>query len=412
MRRTILFFLCWPIWANAGTALTLAEAEALWQDHSRELRVARAVLGGAEADVLTAGQRPNPEVALNVLSISPWTGYGDGGWKDKKIDTQLRLEQLIERGGKRELRLKGAEARRSAAGLELEDVSRQQRGELRQAYYRLRLAQERLALARDTAALYGRSLEAGRLRQQAGDLAPIDVSRLQIDQARAAAEVSQATAELAQARQGLAYFIGRQADADALEAADDWPALEARAWDGLPLEQRPDLAAGRQRVAAAEAERDLARSRRNRDVTVGVQYERNQQNAPLNSYGFGLSVPLFLWHSHEGEIARADADYHLAREQYDQQQALAQGQVAQARHAVIAARERVERLQGGLLGDAQRVARAAELAYDKGAMGLLDLLDARRTLRQIQIEAATARADYARALADWQTQAEFRTTPQ
>jgi len=44
-------------------------------------------------------------------------------------------------------------------------------------------------------------------------------------------------------------------------------------------------------------------------------------------------------------------------------------------------------------------------------MGLMDLLDARRTLRQIQIEAASARADYAKALSDWQTQAEFRKSP-
>ena len=41
-------------------------------------------------------------------------------------------------------------------------------------------------------------------------------------------------------------------------------------------------------------------------------------------------------------------------------------------------------------------------------MSLMDLLDARRTLRQIQIEAASARADYAKALSDWQVQAEYR----
>ena len=41
-------------------------------------------------------------------------------------------------------------------------------------------------------------------------------------------------------------------------------------------------------------------------------------------------------------------------------------------------------------------------------MGLMDLLAARRTLRQIELEAANARADYAKALSDWQLQAEFR----
>jgi cobalt-zinc-cadmium efflux system outer membrane protein len=84
--------------------------------------------------------------------------------------------------------------------------------------------------------------------------------------------------------------------------------------------------------------------------------------------------------------------------------------VAQARNALLSARDRYKRLEGGLLADAERVAKAAELAYSKGAMGLMDLLDARRTQRQIQIEAASARADYAKALSDWQIQAEFRKT--
>ena len=44
----------------------------------------------------------------------------------------------------------------------------------------------------------------------------------------------------------------------------------------------------------------------------------------------------------------------------------------------------------------------AEFAYKNGAIGVMDLLDARRTLRAIQIDAATAQADYAKALAAWQ----------
>lgn len=410
MRSILLSLLLFSVLAHAegGVALTLPEAEALWQQHSRELRLGQAAVAGAAADLRTAGQRPNPDLSLNTLSISPWSGYGAGGWKDKKMDTQLRLDQLIERGGKRDLRLRGAEARLEAANFELDDTARQQRGVLRHAYYNLRLAQEKQVLAEDTAALYGKSAEAGQRRLKAGDIAPVDLARLQIDQARAASEARQALSEVQQARQALAYLIGREAAADALIAADNWPTLEALALNQMPLDQRPDLAAASRRLTAAEADRDLARARKSRDVTVGVQVEHNQQNAPTNSYGFGVSVPLFIWHEYEGEIARAEADLDLARRQLELQQAQAGSQVAQARQALLAARDRYQRLEGGLLADAERVAKAAEFAYNKGAMGLMDLLDARRTLRQIQVEAASARADYAKALADWQAQAEFR----
>lgn len=394
--------------AQGVSSLSLNETEALWQAHSRELRLAQAALSGAAADLKTAGQRPNPDVSLNTLSISPSSGYGAGGWKDKKMDTLLRLDQLLERGGKRELRLKGAEARLDAARFDADEAARQQLGALRYAYYNLLLSQEKQKLARETADLYGKSAEAGKLRQKAGDIAPVDLARLQIDQGRAASDARQAQSELEQAQVDLAYLIGQEADARQLRAADAWPALEEKALAEAPLTGRPDLEAALRRQTAAEADRDLARAKKSRDVTIGVQYEHNLQNAPTNSYGFGVSVPLFVWHEYEGEIARAEADLDVARLQYEQQQAQALGQVAQARNALLSARDRNHRLENGLLADAEKVARAAEFAYAKGGMGLMDLLDARRTLRQIQIEAASARADYAKALSDWQLQAEFR----
>lgn len=410
MRRLLLSILLLPCLCHAdgSIALSLADAEALWQQHSHEIMLAQAAVTGAAADVRVAGQRPNPDVSLNVLSISPWSGYGAGGWSEKKLDTVLRIDQLVERGGKRDLRIKGAESRLEASRFDLDDTARQQLGVLRYAYYNLRLAQEKLVLAHETAELYGRSLDAGRLRQKAGDIAPVDVSRLQIDKARADSDVRQTQTELEQAQQALAYMIGREPDARQLVAADNWPAWEETALNGAPLGQRPDLEAAQKRIRAAEADRDLARAKKSRDVTVGFQMEHNLQNAPTDSIGFGLSVPLFIWHEYEGDIARAEADFNVARLQYEQQRAQASGQVAQSRNALLSARDRYKRLDSGLLTDAERVAKAAELAYSKGAMSLMDLLDARRTLRQIQIEAASARADYAKALSDWQIQAEFR----
>lgn len=412
--RALLFslILTLPLAAQADETLSLRQAEDLWRQHSRELRLARVALAGAEADLRTAGQTPNPEVSLNLLSLNVKGDAGKGaGLSDKKADTILRVDQLVERGGKRELRLRGAEARRDAARLDVDDTGRLQLGQLRAAYYGLLLAQQKLALARETAALYARSSEAGRLREKVGDIAPVDVARLLIDQARAESDARQAQAELEQAQQVLAYLTGREAVASQLVAGDAWPALDDATLGAGVLAARPDLLAAERRRAAAEAERDLARALKTRDVTVGMQYEHNMQNLPNDSIGFGLSVPLFVNHAYEGEIARAEADFDAAREQYEMLAAQAGVQLAQARSALLAARDRCRRLESGLLADAERVAQAAELAYAKGAMGLLDLLDARRTLRQIQFDAATARADYARALSDWQLQAEYGNRP-
>ena len=413
MRHLLILLFSFPALAFAGndTALTLPEAESLWRQHSRELKLAETGISGAAADVRAAGQQPNPELSLNFASISPSAGYGAGPLKDKKMDSILRVEQLVERGGKRDLRIKGAEARLAASRLDYDDTARQQLAYLRRAYHDLHLAQEKRRLAGEAAELYGKSLSAAGKRQKAGDLAPVEVSRMAVDKARADNDLRQAQNELELAQQDLAYLIGREGDARSLVAGDDWPALVTNEPGEARLDERPDLKAASQRVAASEADRDLARASRTRNVSVGLQVERNLQNEPTNSFGVGVSVPLFLWHANEGEIQRAESDFDASRLQYEQQKAQVTTLVAQARSALLTARDRLSRLESGLLADAERVAKAAELAYSKGAMGLMDLLDTRRTLRQVQVEAATARADYAKAWSDWQLQAEFGKKP-
>jgi cobalt-zinc-cadmium efflux system outer membrane protein len=68
-----------------------------------------------------------------------------------------------------------------------------------------------------------------------------------------------------------------------------------------------------------------------------------------------------------------------------------------------AAADRLRRYEASLLAEAQKAADYAEYAYRNGAIGVIDLLDARRTLRAVTLDAAAARADYAKALARWRS---------
>ena len=412
MRRLLTALLLLPVAVLAQTPqrLSLTEAETLWQEHNRELQLARTAVSGAEADVRTASQLPNPQLSLNLSQISPSTGYGAGPWEDKKMDNVLRLDQLIERGSKRELRVKGADARLDASRRDLDDTGRLQLLALQQTYYDLRLAQEKLRLASESAAVYDKGLETGRLRLKAGDISQVDLARLDIDKSRADNEARQTQADLEQSQVALAYLIGAESDAAQLVAGDDWPPLDSRQLKRGALEQRPDVEAARLRMVAAEAARDLARAQKTRDVTIGLQYEHNMQNEPTDSFGFGVSVPLFIWHEYEGDIARAESDLATARLLYQRTLSQAVGSADQAGSALRSAEDRRRRLESGFLADAERVAKAAELAYSKGGMSLIDLLDARRTLRQVQLEAATARADHAKALAAWRLQADYGKT--
>jgi len=422
LRLLIILLLTWGtlahVHAQAQTPnlarLSLAEADALLVQKNRELQAARRAVEAAQAVTLTAGARPNPNLSLGVGSVNPQVGIGSGGLRDKIVDSSIRIDQLFERGNKRELRVSAAKQFEAASGDDLADTLRQQRLALRGSYYDLLLAQERVAISADNAELYQRSLQAAELRLKAGDIASSDVARIRVDALRAQNDARTAEADRRRAQFALSYLIGAEPHAELINATDAWPSPQALAAvdiDAL-VEGRPDVRAARTRVEAAGAARDLAKSLRTRDLTLGAQFDHYPVN-PLyastsgagtgNTWGVFVSVPLFTRYYYEGEIQSAEVAYGAAADNLERARAVARGETARARSDATAAAERLARYRDSMLAEAKKAADSAEFAYRNGAIGVMDLLDARRTLRAIELDAALAQADHAKALSAWQS---------
>lgn len=395
--------------SRAPVALSLVEAERMMLERNRELQVARRAQESARAESMVAGQGANPTLSLQTININPVRGVGAGGPRDKTVDTTVRIDQLIERGEKRELRVAAAERLEAASDADFAEIKRQQRLALHNAYFELALTQEKSTVLADTAALFAKSLEAAELRLKAGDIAQAELARMRVDAMRAGNDARASEADRTRAQLALAYIVGREGDARLLRAADAWPRPDASLAEGVPAElidRRPDVRAAQARLEAFERARELARRLRTRDVSVGAQFEHwpqseaNQQGSG-NSLGFAISIPLFVRHAYGGEIRRAEVDYDAAKDSLARVRAQATGEFGRAWSDLQSAADRVRRYDDGLLAEARRSADAAEYAYKNGAIGIMDLLDARRTLRATQIDAAVAQADHAKALAAW-----------
>ena len=393
--------------------LTLAQAQALLLKHNRDLHAAHTALTALKADVVTAGERPNPSLSVNTSSINLDSGLGNGGVWDKHMDTVVRVDQLLERGNKRGLRLASANALTAAQTASNQDLLRQLRASLTDRYSDLLLAQERERIGEQTLALYRRSVQASTLRLKAGDIAVADLARIQVDAARAEGDLRQARVDRGHAQLALAAMLGIEAQATAIHAADPWPGdigVAPSAATPQVVEQRPDVQAAALRVQAAESARDLARAQQTRDVSVGIQYEHDPPDG-RNLLGVGFSVPLLVNHQYQGEIARAEADLQVARDEAGKVRAQALSELLSADADLRAARDRREIYQSGVVSAAQRAADAAEFAFQQGASSVTDLLDARRTLHATLLDAANAQADYAKALAAWRSARNIEDEP-
>lgn len=398
--------------ATPALALTLSQAERLVLERNPDIALGATTVASAQGGIIAAGQRPNPTLSMQTVNIDPDRGVGPGSLRSKSVDSTLGLNWLLERGDKRSLRLGAAEGTFNAARLDHADIRRQQRLALHYAYYDLKQAELRVQYLGESQALAQQSLAAADRRVALGDLAPLERSRLQVEAIRAQNDRRTAEGDLASARQVLAALIGGSLPADSLTADDDWPVPGAMPDAALlaHLAGRPDLRAAGAREEAARAAGELAKSQAVRDVTVGASVERFPPDM-RGSFGVSVSVPLFVSHAYEGEIAKAAADADAARLQREKASVQATADAGRAFAQLGAARDRLERLRDEGMRAAEEAARGVEFAYAKGAASLTDLLDARRQYRAVKLDLVQAHADFAKALASWRAATEWEQEP-
>ena len=134
-------------------------------------------------------------------------------------------------------------------------------------------------------------------------------------------------------------------------------------------------------------------------------------------FAFARRLGVFVRAAEHGEtlVCRPGASLaalDTAKENLARTRAAAEADVSTALAALKGAAERVRRNRDELLVAAEKAAAAAEYAYKNGAVGVIDMLDARRTLRATRLDALAALADFSKALASWRAATETTDNPQ
>jgi cobalt-zinc-cadmium efflux system outer membrane protein len=382
-----------------AVSLTLQQALDAAADANIDVLSARNAEASAAADIRKADTSPNPQLSLNAAQLRP-NRIGQPGAQNYG-DTTVRIDQTIERGGKRRLRVAAARASLAAAHGDLGDTQRTVLESVAGAYFDLMAAERRQTLSQGIAETYRRSLDLMGKRLNAGDVSGGDMARARVEMLRAASDAALAGAARRDAQLALAVLIGRETDAARLATSGDWPgtAYPAPGQDADTIaEGRPDVVAAQSRAEAARRNLDGAHALRHRDVSVGLQYEHDA-NALGSTVGVGVSVPLFLGNRYTGEIDSAGVDVRQAEATAAKARAVAVAEILVARSAAASANDRRRQYDDDLVPAARHAADTAEFSYTRGALALLDLLDARRTLKLVEIEAIAARSDQAKAMA-------------
>ncbi|OQW75265.1 MAG: transporter [Proteobacteria bacterium ST_bin11] len=408
--------------AQAQTVpLSIDEALAIFYQRNLDLIAAQYNIDQSHADAVIAAAIPNPTLGVQISEISnrPNMGSNASGCNhDASVSCgpaeYFSFSQLIEVAGKRGLRIESSGFATQAAESDFRDAVRIFSNMVRDAYYDLLLAQKNRWLAQEIVDHYHTISKANQLRMHSGDIAESDFLRVKMEAMRAQSDLDTAQAAVEQAQAGLAVILRWPKDGLVFEAKEQWPEIKDLGQNGsidalikTALQQRPDLMADKQRAAQTEKELELARRLKYPDVTVNAGYARDPSNNTLNSFFVGVSVPVPLFDQYQGQSDKAAVALNQNQLTVEQTELGIRNDVANALATWHSADKIVQRFQSGLLDDALAVRNSAELAYSKGATGVLDFIEAQRSYKNVMrdysqalISRANAYYDLAKALGE------------
>ena len=374
-----------PAGVSSTVRLSLDEALALFLRQNLDLIIAKYGIDYAQGQAITARLFPNP-----VLSVGAVGSFTQGRTLARSGQVYPQVQQLFEMAGKRGYRIESASYGIQGAEAGFEDAIRQLSFTLKETYYRVQLGLRRLVLAEENRDRFARILEINTVRFKKGFIAEVDLIRIRLQVVDFHSQFITALQDTESARADLRVLLQLPATAR-LELTTDMEYRridpDVRAMQQLALDGRPDIRVKRIARAQRSADLKLAQAYRYPDVTIGGGYAVQGSQGPDNPQQLGLSVgvPLPLFNRNQGGIAQGEVNVQVAEADLRKTLVEVENQVDIAHRNLIQSRNLVEAYQKGVLDDARQTLTIVERAYERGGATILELLDAARTARSIQL---------------------------
>ena len=433
--------------------LSLRDAAALALTNSPALAAFEWKVRAAEARILQAGLRPNPELSLEVEDIrfsrAPdgyahsttvrADGAGLSATQDRSrdratsagfSDTQLtlRLSQLVELGGKRIKRIQFAEREKATAQWDYETARLDVLTEVAKGFVTVLGAQKRIELLEHEAQVAEQVAMTVSERVKAGKVSPIEVTRAETQQVVARIAADKATRELAVARAGLAEtWDSKTPDFD--HVVGDFEAVEAVApFEELVqhISRNPDVTRWADEMESRQAALAVERSMRISDVTLSVGFRNrglpfpSQSGRSSESSGAvswtagnagstadrenllvaGISLPLPVFNRNQGKIKEAECEAARAKEEQRGAGTHAHATLYAAYQRLSDFHDAVMALRNEVLPRAKDAFERTQEGYRQGKFGYLEVLDAQRTQLEANAQDLDALTGYHQAVAE------------
>jgi outer membrane protein, heavy metal efflux system len=402
--------------------ITLDEAIQMALLHNHNLLANRTTIQQSEAEEITANLRPNPSVfadweylplgAPSNQNPALYSGVSTSDYLRNNTEVDIGLSYLIERGKKRQRRLQAAKDITAQTRSLVTDSERALTFSVATLFVNAQLAESWLELAQQDLKSFQQTVELNDMRYQKGAISEDDSLKIKLQLLQFETDVEQAHLGKVQALSDLRQLLGYESVSAEYDVAGTFDYLPISGnlddFQQKALQNRPDLRAAAEGTTAAKSQFDLQKAIGKPDVTVQGNYSHVNGINGFTVYG---SIPLPIFNRNQGEIARAG--YAIVQAQ--EQQKGTNGQVltdVQDAYEGLLENDRIVKLyRSGYLDVAAKDREISEYAYKRGAVSLLDYLDAERSYRATQLAYRQSIASYLLAVEQLREAVGVRSLP-
>ncbi len=376
--------------------LTLSDASATALIHSPRLRVYATDVRIAEARAIQAGLWSDPEVSIELENFA-----GSGRLSGTAaVETTLSLAQTFPLGGDIQRRRELAGVRRQLTNWDYEAQRLAVLSQLTCRFVEAMAADRRIALAEKELELARATQDITSKRVAAGDASPVEQSRVIVPVITTEVALKRARRERHAAyRRVAASWGGREVTFERvtgdLERLDDPPSLDTLV--GL-VNQNPSVARWATEISARIAEQRLAEAEAVPDLTGGIGLKHHGEDDEM-ALVVGISLPLPLFNRRQGDILAARFGAASARQRRRDAELRIESMLSAAYADLAGSYDEAVAMHARAIPAATRAYAATRQAFNEGELPFLDVLDAQRTLFDLQQRYVEALASYHAAVA-------------
>ena len=379
--------------AEPQGSLTLAQSIAAALLYNPELESFAWSVRSAEARALQASLLPNPRLGFVTENRD--------GPSNVTVRNTIRISQVFETAGKRRKRTDLAEANRTLATWDYEERRIYVVREVARRHIAVLAAQKRVKLGSHTVELAEQVLKIVQDRVRAGVVPGSERDRALVRLSSEKIRLNRDERRLLAARHSLASsWAGREARfTEAVGPFEQMDPLPGKSKLLADIGRNPRIARWGDEIEQRRRNMDLAVAGGTSDMTAGVGL-RHFADTDETAFLVELSAPIPIMDRNQGRVL--EARYELARARTRQRASRVKLVEELNRHyqALAASHFEATTLDRETLPAARAAFAAARNAYQKGRTDYLEVLDAERTLVDIERQWLNALESYHQARAE------------